>query len=224
MLRGLLPDIVTVELFSDPPGVHLHPQEAAVVARAVDKRVREFTTVRLCARSALAELGVTPSPILPGPKGAPIWPDGVVGSMTHCDGYRAAAVARRTRVASVGIDAEPHAPLPAGVEKLVALPEERRILDRLTASHPDVAWDRLLFSAKESTYKTWFPLTGRWLDFGDCVITPDPEQGTLRCELKVPGPVVGGRQIDTFTGRWCTAVRNGIRYVATAVVVPAAGR
>ncbi|MEU2510913.1 4'-phosphopantetheinyl transferase family protein [Streptomyces syringium] len=220
LLEGLFPDVSVVERFTDPPDVHLYPQEAEIVARAVDKRRREFATVRLCARTALAGLGIAPGPILRGTRGAPVWPEGIVGSMTHCDGYRAAAVARNTAVASVGIDAEPHAPLPPGVEKLVALPEERRTLDRLSTSHPAVAWDRLLFSAKESTYKTWFPLTGQWLDFQDCVIVPDPEDGTFNCSLNVPGPVVGGRRIDRFTGHWRTATRDGAAYVATAIVVP----
>ncbi|WP_235482833.1 4'-phosphopantetheinyl transferase family protein [Streptomyces roseoverticillatus] len=212
-----------MELFADPPDAHLYPEEAGLVVRAVDKRRSEFATVRLCARTALAGLGVAPRPILRGPGGAPVWPGGIVGSMTHCDGYRAAAVARNTAVASVGIDAETHAPLPAGIERLVALPEERRTLDRLTRSHPAVHWDRLLFSAKESTYKTWFPLTGLWLDFGDCVITPDPENGTFDCSLNVPGPVVGGRRIDGFTGRWRTVTRDGAAFVATAITVPAPG-
>ncbi|MFI1252524.1 4'-phosphopantetheinyl transferase [Streptomyces netropsis] len=224
MLAGLFPDVTVVELFTDPPDVQLYPQEADIVARAVDKRRREFTTVRLCARTALAGLGIAPGPILRGTRGAPIWPEGIVGSMTHCDGYHAAAVARNTAVASVGIDAEPHAPLPTGVEKLVALPEERRMLDRLSTSHPAVAWDRLLFSAKESTYKTWFPLTGRWLDFSDAVITPDPEDGTFTCALNVPGPVVDGRRIDRFTGHWRTLTHDGAAYVATAIVVPGTGR
>ncbi|MBF6047596.1 4'-phosphopantetheinyl transferase superfamily protein [Streptomyces sp. NRRL B-1677] len=221
LLAGLFPDVSVVELFADPPGAHLYPEEARLVARAVGKRRSEFATVRLCARTALAGLGVAPGPILRGPGGAPVWPEGVVGSMTHCDGYRAAAVTKNTVVASVGIDAEPHAPLPAGIERLVALPEERRTLDRLTRTHPAVHWDRLLFSAKESTYKTWFPLTGLWLDFGDCVITPDPDNGTFHCALNVPGPVVGGRRVDGFTGLWRTVTRDGAAFVATAIAVPA---
>ncbi|MFJ4341024.1 4'-phosphopantetheinyl transferase [Streptomyces sp. NPDC088915] len=210
-----------VELFADPPDSHLYPEEADRVERAVDKRRREFATVRLCARTALARLGIPPGPILPGPGGAPAWPEGVVGSMTHCPGYRAAAVARTDAVAAVGIDAEPNSALPTGVEKLVASPEERHTLDRLTLSRPDVAWDRLLFSAKESTYKTCFPLMGRLLDFSDCTITPDPERGTFTSSLHVPGPVVGGRRVNTFTGRWRTVVREGVEYVATGIAVPA---
>ncbi|WP_344071234.1 4'-phosphopantetheinyl transferase family protein [Streptomyces crystallinus] len=226
MLDGLLPaEVVVAELFADPPKVELFPQEAEVVAKAVDKRRREFATVRLCARTALGRLGHPPGPILPVREGpawaqrAPRWPEGVVGSMTHCDGYRAAAVAPASAVASVGVDAEPNAPVPDGVRTMVTLPEERVTLDRLTRTHPAVAWDRLLFSAKESVFKAWFPLTGRWLDFGDCVITPDPELGTFTGALRVPGPVVDGVRHDVFRGRWRTAQGEDGSLVATAVVV-----
>jgi 4'-phosphopantetheinyl transferase EntD len=216
LLRALLPEpVVVAELFADPPQVDLYPQEAEVVARAVDKRKREFATVRLCARTALAELGVPPAPILPGPKGEPRWPDGVVGSMTHCDGYRGAAVARDRSIVSVGVDAEPNLPLPDGVEESVTLPEEREALARLAKEHPGVAWDRLLFSAKESVYKAWFPLTRSWLGFEECVIDTDPPAGTFTGTLLVPGPVVDGRRLTGFTGRWRTW--DGV--VATAVLV-----
>ena len=86
--------IAAVEAFDDDIPARLFPEEEALVARSVDKRRREFTTARRCAREALARLGVPPAPILPGERGAPRWPAGVVGSMTHCAGYRAAAVAR----------------------------------------------------------------------------------------------------------------------------------
>nr|WP_229848193.1 4'-phosphopantetheinyl transferase superfamily protein [Streptomyces melanogenes] len=226
LLEGLLPaHVVVAELFADPPTVELFPQEAELVAKAVDKRRREFATVRLCARTALAQLGHAPGPILPTREGpawaqrAPRWPDGVVGSMTHCDGYRAAAVASTSAIASVGVDAEPNAPVPDGVREMVTRPEERVTLDRLAASHPAVAWDRLLFSAKESVFKAWFPLTGRWLDFGDCVITPDPESGTFTGALQVPGPVVDGVRVDVFRGRWRTVEGENGGLVATGVVV-----
>ena len=132
MIAEILPAAVAVaERWDDPPEAVLFPAEEAVIANAVDKRRREFTTVRHCARLAMAELGLPPVPIVPGERRAPNWPDGVVGSMTHCAGYRAAAVARRTEVLSLGIDAEPHGPLPDGVERAVTLPEEREHLRRL---------------------------------------------------------------------------------------------
>ena len=92
MLDLLLPPPVrVVELFADPPEADLYPEERALVAGAVAKRVNEFTAVRHCARRAMAALGLPPAPVVPDERGAPRWPDGVVGAMTHCDGYRAAA-------------------------------------------------------------------------------------------------------------------------------------
>jgi enterobactin synthetase component D / holo-[acyl-carrier protein] synthase len=215
VIEEILPAAATaVEAFADPPDVTLFAEEEAVVRRAVDKRRREFTTVRDCARRALAELGYPPAPILPGPRGAPGWPAGVVGSLTHCPGYRAAAVARERDVRSLGIDAEPHEELPEGVLPAIALDAERAMLDRLRADRPATCWDRLLFSAKESVYKAWFPLTGRWLDFAEARIELDGS-GSFTARLLVPGPVVDGRQLAGFDGRWL--VRNGL--IATAVAV-----
>ncbi|WP_306332212.1 4'-phosphopantetheinyl transferase [Streptomyces sp. KL109B] len=74
--------------------ITLSRQEEALIARAVPKRRNEFTTVRACAHDALAGLGLAPVPLLPDERGAPGWPPGVVGSMTHCPGYGAAAVPR----------------------------------------------------------------------------------------------------------------------------------
>ncbi|MBZ3905112.1 MULTISPECIES: 4'-phosphopantetheinyl transferase family protein [Streptomyces] len=225
MIEELLPGaVVVVEAHgpdaADAEGIELYPEEEAVVARAVAKRRREFTVVRACARRAMEKLGVPPRPIVPGERGAPGWPDGLTGSMTHCEGFAAAALVRARDLASLGVDAEPHDALPEGVLTAIALPAEELRLRRLTADHPAVHWDRLLFSAKESVYKAWFPLTGRWLDFSeaDIEVTVDPggRSGALRAELLVPGPVVDGRRVDAFDGRW--TVRQGL--VATAVSVP----
>jgi 4'-phosphopantetheinyl transferase EntD len=219
MIEEILPpEVASAEAFDDPPGVTLYPEEEAVVARSVDKRRREFTTARACARRAMGTLGLPPAPIVPGERGAPIWPPGVVGSMTHCDGYRASAVALARRVRSVGLDAEPNGALPDGVLDVIATPAERDWLKEVTGEFPGVSWDRLLFSAKESVYKAWFPLTGRWLDFEEAIVTPDPRTGRFAARLCVPGPVVDGRPLTGFAGRWL--VRHGL--VATAITVMAA--
>ena len=190
------------------------------MARAVEKRRHEFTVVRACARRAMDKLGVPPQPVLPGERGAPLWPEGLTGSMTHCAGYCGAALVRAADLASLGIDAEPHEPLPEGVLAAVALPAESQRLRRLAADRPEVHWDRLLFSAKESVYKAWFPLTRMWLDFSEADIDvsagPDgPLDGTFRARLLVPGPVVGDHRLGHFEGTW--TVRRGL--VATAVAV-----
>ncbi|MEU3250621.1 4'-phosphopantetheinyl transferase superfamily protein [Streptomyces sp. NPDC006997] len=224
MIEELLPaTVVAVEAYgadgTEPPP--LYPEEAALVAQAVAKRRREFATVRGCARRAMEKLGVPAQPVLPGERGAPRWPAGLTGSMTHCDGYCAAALVRAADLASLGIDAEPHGPLPDGVLEAVALPSERRRLDELWRTHPAAHWDRLLFSAKESVYKAWFPLTGQWLEFTEAdidlrVTAERPLGGTLRAELLVPGPLVADRRLARFEGRW--TIQRGL--AATAVAVP----
>ncbi|HEX6755274.1 MAG TPA: 4'-phosphopantetheinyl transferase superfamily protein [Mycobacteriales bacterium] len=218
MIAGLLPASVrAVESFGPLPGATLLPDEEPMVERAVARRREEVTTVRACARRALAELGLPPAPILAGPSREPRWPPGVVGSLTHCAGYRAAAVARREDLAGLGIDAEPHAPLPDGVLDHVSLPEERA---HLAALPPGPRWDRLLFSAKESVYKAWFPLAGRWLGFEDARLEFFPGSGTFAARLLVRDrPAVGGREVAGFAGAY--AVAGGLLVTAIAVPYPA---
>ena len=216
MIGTILPaPVASRESFHDPDEATLFPDEEAVVARAVPKRRHEFTTVRWCARAALARLDIAAAAILPGERGQPQWPAGVVGSMTHCAGYRAAAVARATDMATVGIDAEPHERLPPDILDAVASPAEQRHLHELAHAFPAVWWDRLLFSAKESVYKAWFPLARRWLNFHDAVITFDHTDGTFDARLLVPGPLLDGRALTGFAGRWL--VRDGILLSAIAV-------
>ncbi|RLK54137.1 4'-phosphopantetheinyl transferase family protein [Actinokineospora cianjurensis] len=216
MIEQILPAAaVAVEAFADPVEAVLLPEEEPFVAKAVDKRRREYTTVRHCARVALARLGRAPAPILPGEKGAPQWPDGVVGSMTHCAGYRAAVLAESAHLTTVGIDAEPHVALPDGVLDAVSLPDERDHLADLARRAPEVHWDKLLFTAKESVYKSWFPLTRKWLGFSDARLRLS-EDGTFTAALLVPGPTVNGTELTGFTGRWTT----GDGLVIAAIALP----
>jgi 4'-phosphopantetheinyl transferase EntD len=220
VIAELLPSQVAVVDARGPlPGEALLPEEEPLVARAVAKRRAEFTTVRTCARRALAQLGLPAGPVLSGQRREPLWPAGVVGSLTHCAGYRAAAVAWATDLATVGIDAEPHDELPEGVLVRVSLPGERVHLRQLSRG---VHWDRVLFSAKESVYKAWYPLAQCWLGFEDARLHfrpgPDPARGTFTAELLVPGlPPIHGRSVSVLPGRY--AVGGGL--VVTAVALPA---
>ena len=190
MLAEILPPQVAVaEAVEDPPQAALFPEEEERIARAVPSRQREFGTGRWCARQALAALGQPPVAIPSGARGAPGWPDGITGSITHCAGYRAAAVARTSDIAAIGIDAEPDEPLPEGVRDVVARPEEVSMLAVLDAAGPGPNWDKLLFCVKEATYKAWFPLTGRWLGFEDASVTIRGG-GSFTVRLLVPGPVL----------------------------------
>jgi 4'-phosphopantetheinyl transferase EntD len=213
----LPPEVRSAEAFDDPQDATLFPEEEAAVCRAVDKRRREFTTARMCARAAMAQLGLPPAPVVPGPRHEPQWPPSTVGSITHCAGYRAAAMALAHDIVTVGIDAEPNAVLPPGVLETIALPEERDRLGVLGSCYRTVCWDRLLFSAKEAVYKAWFPLTRRWLDFHEAAITFSPHGGEFTASLLVPGPLLNGSAVTTFAGRWL--VHGG--FLVTAIVLPA---
>ena len=219
MLEELLPAAVAVaEAFGDVPEAALFPEEAAAIAGAVERRRREFASARSCAHTALRRLGLPAAPIVPGPRREPLWPDGVTGSLTHCDGYRAAAVARAADVLALGIDAEPHAELPAGVLAAVAGPDERAALAALAADSPGHSWDRLLFCAKEAVYKTWYPLTGRWLGFADAAVTISEADGTFTARLLVPGPDLGSGPLTGFSGRWL--IRDSLILAAIAIPAP----
>jgi enterobactin synthetase component D / holo-[acyl-carrier protein] synthase len=219
VLERILPEAVSVVAIREDLEADLYPEEEAIVARAVEKRRREFTTVRACAREALARLGEPPRAIPSGSKGEPLWPVGIVGSITHCDGYRACAVARDADLVTVGVDAEPDLPLPEGLLGDIALPEEREWLRHLAREAPGAHWDRLLFSIKESIYKAWFPLAQRWLGFEDAVVSIDRLQGSFSAHLLVPGPRIDGRELRSFKGRWLAS--EGL--VMAAIARPASG-
>ena len=226
------PDVVGVtdgELGMDDAALlaSMYPVEVEQIGAAVERRRVDFAGARACAREAMSRLGVPAGPVLRGGRGMPVWPPGLVGTLTHTEGLRAAALAPATRVRALGLDVERHEPLAAGVLEAVSLPEEAAWVRAARAEVADVAWDALLFTAKEATYKAWFPLTHRWLGFGDARITlvPDGDDdevvtGALRSRILIDGHAVdGGADLVEFRGRW--AVRDG--FVASAIVLRPAG-
>jgi 4'-phosphopantetheinyl transferase EntD len=144
-------------------------------------------------------LGVPESPVLQGQRGEPLWPAGVFGSITHCEGYCAAVVTSSKNYGSIGIDAEPNEPLPPGVADLIAVQAEKTWLQ--DAPQGAVCWDRLLFSIKESIYKTWFPVERCWLDFDQAVVEIDPGASTFKSAILHPRSlfpdVIEGRYLVT---------------------------
>lgn len=216
LIRVIIPEpAIAVDVRGDLLDASLYPAEQQVISRAVATRRQEFTTARACAREALRRLGVPPREIATGAKGEPQWPEGVVGSITHCSGYRGAVVAHASQITAIGIDTEPNKELPEGVLDAISLPEERAWIARLAEDEPEVSWDRLLFCSKEAVYKAWYPLARRWLDFDEALVTVDPVAGTFEARLKVVGPEVHGAPLTGFSGRW--AVREAL--ILTAIVL-----
>lgn len=214
MIETLLPPQVNaIEWLGEDGDAMPLPEEEPLIEGAVAARRAEFATARACARQALRNLGLPAGPILRGAKREPLWPAGIVGSITHCKGYRAAAVARADEVVTIGIDAEPHTAIEARVAARVLDDAERAwIAGAPSGTH----WDRLIFSAKESVYKAWFPLTRRWLGFEEAHVAIDPEARAFEARLLI-GPPTGVPA--TFHGRYIAA--DGL--VITAIAVPRRG-
>lgn len=219
MIGELLPPgAISVEVLfpdsrADDCSELLFPEESAQLHNAVESRLQEFATARALARQALGGLGLPPAPILRGASGEPLWPSGIVGSITHCTGYRAAAVARTSQMQTLGIDAEIDQPLPPEVVGSILVAAEVAWL----ASAPGKrSWDRLLFSAKESVYKAWFPLTHRWLDFADVAVTIDPAAAAFRVRPLGNLPQKFAQILSQLSGRFL--MHNGI--ILTAAFLP----
>ena len=209
LIVGLLPPAVAAAESTDLPPADapgLFPAEEAALRTAGPRRRAEFAAGRSCARAALARLGVPAGPILPGPAGQPQWPPGVTGSITHCAGYQACAVARTADVTAIGIDAEPDAGLPAGLIDKVATGPERAWIARQAATRPTVSWDRLLFSAKEAACKLWYPLTGRW---------PGPHDAAIGLATTGTFTVC----MDPAAGDCCLAARMTGRWLAVGGLI-----
>ena len=220
VIAALLPAAVASAEAHEPVTDELYPAEERALGAAGLRRRDQFTGGRSCARQALGALGVAPQAIPVGPRGAPVWPPGTVGSITHCAGYCAAAAARSAEVAALGIDAEPDAPLPPRVIARVASERELAAIDHDLVAREGVALGKLLFSAKEAVFKAWFPLTGRPLGFRDVELAIDLASGRLDAHLLVAPALLDGSEVSTLSGRWCT--REGI--VCVAVALARAGR
>lgn len=178
----------------------LMPEELDCVRNAAESRRAQFGTGRLCARQALARLGLPDAPLTVAPGGSPRWPDGVVGSITHTSSYCAVVVKPSPPWRSVGLDAEELRRLEPGVVELITTDDERRWLASLPPSaHDDYAL--LLFSAKEAYFKLQYPLTGRFLDFPEVQIDANLLAGSFQAIARVEMP----SSLASVSGRFAMA-------------------
>lgn len=217
LFRSLLPPAVVLEESAPERFAadlsELTAGEAALMAKAVDKRRREYTAGRVLARRAAAKLGLGAIEVLPREDRAPRWPEGVVGSITHTRGHVAVALARADALRGVGLDVEQAEPLKHRLWDMICTDEDRAMLDR----YPEPERSRLakiVFSAKEAAYKAQFAITEQFLGFSamhiDLDVAADRFLATFRQEAGeafAPGDVLEGRLLRTD------------RLVATAVVI-----
>jgi 4'-phosphopantetheinyl transferase EntD len=188
---GVLPAIEAVE-------------EQLLGPRAAQRRREHFTLGRAAARDALAELAVQPAAIGRGPGGEPMWPDGIVGTISHSGHLAIAIVAKQSDYAGLGMDVEQLSPgLSAKATRLVCTPAELAWLAMGPAT-----WRTMLFSAKEAVFKALFPIERVWLGFGDAELTWRP--GECAFDARLLKSAGAGHPVGSAIRVHCTLAENEV--------------
>ncbi|MCG7897814.1 MAG: 4'-phosphopantetheinyl transferase superfamily protein [Candidatus Thiodiazotropha weberae] len=162
-------------------------EEEKLIEKAVQKRQQEFRAGRHAAHLALEKLSAPWEPLLRDEKRQPLWPTGFLGSISHCRGECVAVCAKTTELASLGIDVEPLEPLPKGVDQYIHTPQ-----DQVTMEADSSLPERLIFSAKESIYKCYYPLIGEHMGFQSVSLSIDVDSRSFEfipsAENTIPFP------------------------------------
>ena len=217
-LSQLFPPGAVVAEMSGPVGRSLlTPAEMQFIAHCAGKRIADFAVGRACAHRALRELGIAGFSLLSGQQREPLWPQSIVGSITHTTGYAAAVVARQADLRALGIDCEiihsvdedlwSRICTTTELERLASLPAEERI--RRAA---------LTFAAKEAFYKCQFPLTRAWVGFEDVDIEParwPASAGAFRIVPRIPLPL----EDTTVAGLNCRYLFRETRVLAAVAAL-----
>jgi 4'-phosphopantetheinyl transferase EntD len=170
LARILEPDLFGVEMEDAGQPVFLPLLEEALVEKAAPKRRREFALGRACAREALEKLGHREVVIGRSASGAPLWPQGITGSITHTNGYAAAMVCAARHFFGIGLDAERVGGVTPDFWPRLFDAHERHHLISLNDAEQMVT-ATVIFSAKEACYKAWG--CAGTLEFRKIRITPE---------------------------------------------------
>ncbi|MDD2136640.1 4'-phosphopantetheinyl transferase family protein [Pseudomonas kurunegalensis] len=154
---------------------------SASLQRSVAKRQAEYLAGRVCARAALQRLDGRN--YVPGTHEdrSPIWPAGILGSITHGKGWAAAVVAAQGSCQGLGLDQESLLD-DERAERLmgeILTPPE---LERLDCRQLGLTVT-LTFSLKESLFKTLYPLTRQRFYFEHAEVLEWSADGLARLRL-----------------------------------------
>jgi 4'-phosphopantetheinyl transferase EntD len=201
-LGNLFPaGVMAVELLSEAPRTVLTESEFSFISHCAAKRISDFTRGRACAHRGLTELGIHSSfSVLSGEKREPLWPDGIVGSITHTTGFAAAVVTRRGPVEALGIDCEIIESVGSELWERICTPAEQARLATLSEAEAKQQ-AALIFAAKEAFYKCQFPVSRAWVGFED--VTIEASGGRFRVVPHVRLPV---------TDEWVASVEGRYEY------------
>ncbi|MBI1425209.1 MAG: 4'-phosphopantetheinyl transferase superfamily protein [Gammaproteobacteria bacterium] len=157
-------------------------EEGLLIENAINKRINEFSTGRYCAHRALQHFGIENYPVLKGEQREPVWPEQIVGSITHCHDIAGAVVAEKANAKSIGLDIENIKSLNPNIIRHVCVEEEARWLTELDASQQNLAL-LVIFSLKEAVFKCIYQATQLQLRFKQCRILPDLASGSVDVQL-----------------------------------------
>jgi len=163
----IFPPFVVTAVCSGESRHPLYPEEMALLRGASPRRACEFAGGRICARQVLADLGIRGGPLLAGGAGAPEWPKGIVGSISHTTGRCVAAACRIRDAIGLGVDVEGSDVDNRDITPVLCTESERAWVDSI----PRGRGATLLLSVKESFFKGYHPLTGFFLEFDDVEVT-----------------------------------------------------
>jgi len=178
----------------DTPPAPFAAELTCLSPNAVDKRRREFAAGRAAAHAAMIDLGRLPQAILVGDKRAPIWPDGLVGSITHTRSCAMAVVAHSRDLCALGIDVEEDTPLADNLLPAICSEQEQHWLQK-QVNPSQLA--KVIFSAKEAAYKCQYTLSERFFGFDGMELVLDLEQGNFQaCFTAEQPPFAQGTAIE----------------------------
>ncbi len=178
----------------------LHAEEFACICNAAHKRRAEFATGRILAREALMAIGVPAGALVSNANREPVWPCGVVGSISHSEDYCFVAVARMPPLYSIGVDVENIRSLDLSTSKLILTSGEESWLRKQPSAMRD-GLTVLIFSAKEAFYKCQYTITNSFLDFHEVELTPDLAQGSFEAQVRKDWPARVARLPGRFVFR-----------------------
>jgi 4'-phosphopantetheinyl transferase EntD len=184
----------------EPHGEELFPDEFVLVEKAVTVRQREFRAGRVYVRKALNQLGLSGVPIGRRTQRDPVWPSGIVGSITHNRWMCAVAVARSASVRALGIDIEDDQPIDIDCAAYVTSVREMRWRTEFESLRSKDL-PKTLFAIKESVFKAYYPSTRAFLDFCDIEVELEL-RGDRFCASLVNDYKPSFRGIRSFEGRY----------------------
>ena len=150
----------------------LHPAEENYFSQLSSvSRKEHYRSGRICAGEVLSKLGTRGQPVLRDPQTRePLWPEGISGAITHSGNWAAAAAGKTSDVSGIGIDLEDlERQVDSRISRHVCIPEEQKWLQECGEDFLEKNL-KIIFSAKESIFKAFFPYTRTYLHFHDARI------------------------------------------------------